>query len=497
MRRQSMLVLTGLLTSILGFGCVNEEQPISKDPPAEVQKLIVDKAPENLTPINANFDDKITLIGVQVEPGLDVAAGKRVKVTMYWRADKALDDPSWKLFTHLLDGAGDRLLNIDNVGPLRQLSQGSQAWPPGRWVPGKVYVDTQSFTMPRKVKSATVQLVTGIWKGRDRLALKSGASVSEDRALVATFTTSSPAKPERTVPELAVARVPKGASIKLDGTLDEAAWKDAAETGAFVDVRKGGPDADSDVQGSAKLLWDEKALFVAVTVRDEDVQGGFDKATPDPHLWTKDCVEIMIDPEGDGDNKDYYEIQINPQNLVFDSQFDEYNKPKQDKGPFGHQEWSAKLESGVSIQGTLDNSDDDDQGYIVEARIPWSSFVKTKGLAPKVGDAWRLNLYAMHDNSGVAWSPILGQGNFHKAARFARVRWVEKKGAEPALTQGPEKLGAPTAEAAAKPKEQELVVQKRALQQASAAVQPTPAVPPPPPKLPAAPAAPAAPAPTK
>jgi hypothetical protein len=485
-----MLVLPSLVSSLLALACVSEEQNVSKEPPAEVQKFIVDKAPEKMTPLNVNFDDKLTLLGVEIEPGLEVAAGKRVKVTMYWRADKALDDPGWKLFTHLLDGAGDRLLNIDNIGPLRQLDRGSQAWPPGRWLPGKVYVDSQTFTMPRKVKSASVQLVTGAWKGRDRLPVKSGPAISDDRALVATLTTSTPPKQERTVPELSVARLAKGAQLRLDGKLDEAAWKDAVETGPFVDVRKGGPDPDSDVQGSAKLLWDDKALFLAVTVKDEDVEGGFDKATPDPHLWTKDCVEIMIDPDGDGDNKDYYEIQINPQNLVFDSQFDEYNKPRQEpKGPFGHQEWSAKLESGVSIQGSIDNSDDDDQGYVVEARIPWASFAKTKGAAPKVGDAWRLNLYAMHDNSGVAWSPILGQGNFHKASRFGRIRWVEKKGDAPQASTGPEKLGAPVA--AQKPDERELTVQKKALQQAAATVQPSPAVPP---KLPAPPPAAATPA---
>jgi hypothetical protein len=182
------------------------------------------------------------------------------------------------------------------------------------------------------------------------------------------------------------------------------------------------------------------------------VEGGFDKAAKDPHLWTKDCVEIMIDPEGDGDNADYYEIQINPQNLVFDSRFDAYNKPRvEPDGPFGNQDWSAKLESAVSVQGTLDNDDDEDQGYSVEARIPWSSFDKAKAVPPKAGDAWRMNLYAMHDNSGVAWSPILSQGNFHRATRFARVRWVEKKSEPPIAAQGPEKLPPAAAAPAAAP----------------------------------------------
>jgi hypothetical protein len=36
-----------------------------------------------------------------------------------------------------------------------------------------------------------------------------------------------------------------------------------------------------------------------------------------------------------------------------------------------------------------------------------------------------MNFYAMENNGGVAWSPILGQGNFHKAARFGRVTFVD------------------------------------------------------------------------
>jgi hypothetical protein len=282
------------------------------------------------------------------------------------------------------------------------------------------------------------------------------------------------------VPELEIARLAKGAAVRIDGKLDDAAWKDAAVTPAFVNVTSGNPDDESPVQGNAKLLWDDKALYLGVSVKDEDVEGGFDKAAKDPHLWTKDCVEIMIDPEGDGDNVDYYEIQINPQNLVFDSRFDAYNKPRvEPDGPFGNQDWSAKLESAVDVQGTLDNGDDEDQGYSVEARIPWSSFDKAKAVPPKPGDAWRMNLYAMHDNSGVAWSPILGQGNFHRATRFARVRWVDKKSEPPLAVQGPEKLApspAPTAAAAAKPAPAAAAATKPA-PTAAAAAKPAPVAP--------------------
>ena len=58
----------------------------------------------------------------------------------------------------------------------------------------------------------------------------------------------------------------------------------------------------------------------------------------------------MLDPDGDGDNEDYYEIQIGPQNLVFDSQFDKYNEPKTelaDRPLRRDEDWSSKLKSAV------------------------------------------------------------------------------------------------------------------------------------------------------
>jgi hypothetical protein len=424
--RQTVLVLLGLWSLALAAPSCVSGTPTNTEPTDEIKANIVDQAPEGLTTLNVNFDDKITLLGVKVEPGLDIDPGQRVKLTMYWRADRALGEPDWKLFTHVLDGSGDRLMNIDNVGTLRHLGRNGQAWPPSSWVPGKVYVDEQSFTMPRKVKTSQVQVVAGIWKGRQRLAVRSGPSSSENRAVVATFTTRPSANDKNVkVPQLEVARLKKGSSIRIDGKLDEAAWSEAAATSAFVNVRTGDPDPKAPVQGSAKVIWDDKSLYLAFDVKDEDVVGGFDKRQQDPQLWTKDCVEIMIDPDGNGDNKDYYEIQINPQNLVFDSRFDEYNLPKEEpNGPFGHQDWSAKLESAVHVRGTLDDSKDKDDGYLVEARIPWASFDKATEVPPKPGASWRLNLYAMQNNDGLAWSPILEQGNFHKASRFGRVRWV-------------------------------------------------------------------------
>jgi hypothetical protein len=226
------------------------------------------------------------------------------------------------------------------------------------------------------------------------------------------------------IKELTAPRLPAGATIAIDGKLDEPAWASAGTTGPFVNVSNGREDARAPTGGSARLLWDDEALYVGIDAVDHTVRGGWPPDAKDPHLWEKDTVEIMLDPDGDGDNKDYYEIQINPQNLVFDTQYDAYNYPNGGgRGPFGHEEWSAKLTSAVVIHGTLDDDSDRDQGYTVEAKIPWSSFTKASHAPPRPGDAWRVNFYAMQDNGGTSWSPILGQGNFHRASRFGRVRF--------------------------------------------------------------------------
>ncbi len=426
-----------LLTALALTACVGGSNENSKQDKERLQGFVLSSAPEFPIKLDINFDDKITLLGARVDPAGKVSPGQKVKVTMYWRCNKSPGD-GWLLFTHVLDGSGERILNIDNVGPLREWKGSRQALPPGNWDAGKIYVDEQEFTVPADVKTSKIQFTTGIWKGNDRLKIKSGPADRENKARVVEIETSvaaRPAVPSTTgVPELRVDKLEKGTKITIDGKLDEAAWKTAVTAGPFVDVKTGGPNTTFPVNGSVKVLWDDTHMYLGFDVKDPDVVGGFDKKAKDPHLWTKDAVEIMIDPDGDGDNKDYYEIQINPQNLVFDTRFDEYNKPKTEPdGPFGHQDWSANLKSAVTVNGTLDKSEDKDEGYVVEVAIPWKSFDKARQAPPKVGDTWRMNFYAMQNNGGVAWSPILGQGNFHKASRFGKVLWAEK-GWQPAPT---------------------------------------------------------------
>lgn len=407
--------------------------------PAELSALELAEPPPSASMplrIGAELGDALELLGAKLTPEHGLKPGSRVEVTLYWRK-KAAIEPGYRLFTHVVDEAGEPLLNLDQNGPLRASSGTGLRLPPSAWEVGKVYVDALAFWVPTTVRTDSISLLAGCYRDAERLrvtaaprgALRSrtGSALAPpaDSVLVATLPLTRAIAPSAAVlPTLWVPWRSETTAIVLDGKLDEAAWSRAAFTGAFLNVSTGEPAA-GNLSASAKLLWDRQALYVGVEVFDEDVRGGFDPNQPDPHLWLKDAVEIMVDPDGDGDNRDYYEIQVGPQNLVFDSQFDAYNLPHVDPdGPYGHQDWSAHLTSGVSVQGTLDD-DREDEGYVVELAIPWSSFDKAKRVPPQSADTWRMNFYAMQNNGGVAWSPILGQGNFHKAARFGRVRFLD------------------------------------------------------------------------
>jgi hypothetical protein len=467
MRQRITTIFLVMCPALLAGACVGG----SKDePPPDMTEALkaytLDKEPADVgTKVSINYDNKVTLIGAKVDPPTPVHPGDRVKVTMYWRDDKEMGEMGWKLFTHVTDGSGERILNIDNVGPLRRYVGHDQGLGPSTWKAGKIYVDEQEFTIPKKVKTATINVTVGLWKADERLPIVSGPKERDNRGIAATIqiaggTAEAPA-PTR-VPELKVDKLEKGQKITIDGKLDDEAWKTAAVAGPFVDVRTGRANPAATVGGTAKLLWDDASLYVGFEVQDKTIEGGFKKDEKDPHLWTKDTVEIMVDPDGDGDGKDYYEIQVGPQNLVFDSQFDTYNTPKKEPdGPFGHQEWSSKLKSAVTLQGTIDKPDDQDTGYTVEIAIPWKSFDKAAKVPPALGDSWRLNFYAMENNGGEAWSPILGQGNFHRASRFGKITWTAKgwtpppapSEAPPAASGSapPPAAGAPAASAKAPP----------------------------------------------
>lgn len=213
-----------------------------------------------------------------------------------------------------------------------------------------------------------------------------------------------------------------GAPPKIDGVLDDPAWTTAVALGPFVTPGEGAEERGSPVDGFARMAWDDAHLYVAFVVRDGAATSPFGRDEVDPHIWERSsAVELMIQPGDHGDNRGYFEVQVDVASAVFDTRWDDYNTPITE-GPggkrFGHMDWSSRVERAVTrLEGRY---------YAVELAFPWQAFATERDpKPPKAGDVWRVNLYTFRDGQrrALAWSPIRGQGNFHKASRFGRVRF--------------------------------------------------------------------------
>ena len=115
--------------------------------------------------------------------------------------------------------------------------------------------------------------------------------------------------------------------------------------------------------------------------------------------------EVFIDPDGDTHN--YYEIEINALNTIWDLFL---TKPYRELNSLAINDWNITgLKSAIGINGTLNNPNDTDKGWIVEMAIPWSAF-KTSYFQDVVpGDKyWRVNF------SRVNWNHNIDNGKYSR-----------------------------------------------------------------------------------
>ncbi len=446
--RHTQRFFAAVLGSLVCVACVGGTKGLSSEDKDRLKANVLDAVPADLQhKVDINFENKAHLIGYKFEPE-SAHPGQEVKLTYYWRCEDTIED-GWMLFTHTKDEVSGKLGNLDNDGPIRENKAGShQILGPDRWERGKIYVDQQTYKVPDDIQG-DVGIYVGIWKGDARLRIMSGPNDGDNSAIVGRIKTGvTPKQAEEhtsnDVPAMVIDRLAKAAKITVDGKADEPEWGAAASTGPFVDVGTGKINTSFPVGASAKVLWDDKFLFVYVQVDQAAFYTGFTDAKSQPKaftaagqpkLWEQDTIEMMVDPDPSGDAKDYYELQINPQNKVFKSQFDSLQQPNGGpNGPFGHEDWDPKLKSATQIRKDATGKT---IGYGVEVAIPWTAYAKAANHPPNVGDVWRINFYGMHNNGGVAWSPILGQGNFHNAARFGKVTWAGPAGEAPAAASAP------------------------------------------------------------
>ena len=228
------------------------------------------------------------------------------------------------------------------------------------------------------------------------------------------------------------------ASVDIDGKLDEQVWLEAPRSHRFKDLISG----DSTLYDTrAAVLWDEQYLYVGYWVEEPNLQASLTER--DAPIYTDNDVELFI-----AGTDAYYEFEINTYGTIYEVLFiweSSYysrgfdnmeafqlhkegvkhfngvgykNHPRGKRIGFWNWDFDG-LKHAVFLNGTVNDSTDQDLGWTVELALPWSGMKVLNidgaaSLPPQDGDKWRMdfsrfNQYQQEppaeDSGGWAWSP--------------------------------------------------------------------------------------------
>lgn len=191
---------------------------------------------------------------------------------------------------------------------------------------------------------------------------------------------------------------------RIDGQLDDPAWRRAPWTDDFVDIEGARRPLTPRFRTRAKLLWDEHALYVAAALEEPHVWGTL--TGRDAVIYADNDFEVFLDP--DGDHHLYGELEINARGTEWDLLL---VRPYRDGGPAVNGWTMVGLETAVHVDGTLNVPSDTDRGWSVEMAIPWDALrdlARDRACPPEPGDWWRLNF------SRVQWEHRVEDGQYVK-----------------------------------------------------------------------------------
>jgi 4-amino-4-deoxy-L-arabinose transferase-like glycosyltransferase len=127
-------------------------------------------------PISVNFDDRIELLGFDLDlpQQSHVGAGESFTLTWYFRSTRKVTSP-YRLFVHV-DGEGQRIHGDHD--PVEG------KYPVPLWEPSDVIADRQKIDVPASSHAGEYTIYMGFYSGDTRLPIKQGPNAGEDRARV-------------------------------------------------------------------------------------------------------------------------------------------------------------------------------------------------------------------------------------------------------------------------------------------------------------------------
>lgn len=189
--------------------------------------------------------------------------------------------------------------------------------------------------------------------------------------------------------------------MTIDGKAEERSWALAPWTTWFQDI-EGDKKPAPRFRTRAKMLWDDDHVYILAVLEEPDIWATVTQR--DAVIFHDNDFEVFIDPDADTHN--YYEIEMNALNTVWDLLL---ARPYRD-GVRPLTSWNlVGLQTAVSLQGTLNNPDDNDTSWTIEISIPFRGLAEYGGGGrPLNGDQWRL------DFSRVEWKIKSVQGKYVK-----------------------------------------------------------------------------------
>jgi len=212
--------------------------------------------------------------------------------------------------------------------------------------------------------------------------------------------------------------------IVIDAKLDDAAWREASPTSAFLFNWHTSGDKEPT---EAKLLWDDNNLYVSWRSTDRHISAYVTQRNGP--VSRDDCVEIFISPNPQKVTN-YYTFEINAIGAML-------NRARTDwytGGAFWDPE-GVQYRTSFHGQPSKDESPADRE-WIVELAVPLKNFTRDAAhIPPHDGDEWRLNLMRTGGKTNAqqsTWSPIRGEKHsFHTPENFGRVIFVAAAREEP------------------------------------------------------------------
>jgi hypothetical protein len=200
--------------------------------------------------------------------------------------------------------------------------------------------------------------------------------------------------------------------VRIDGRLSDRAWQRASWTDAFVDI-EGSLKAAPQHTTRVKMLWDDRFLYIGAMLEEPHVWGTLTRR--DTVIFYDNDFEVFIDP--DGDNHEYYELELNALNTVWDLFLP---RPYRDGGKAVDAWDIAGLKTAVHVDGTLNDPRDTDRGWSAEIALPWKALGEYahRPVPPREGESWRINF------SRVEWDSEVIGGAYRKVAGRPEQNWV-------------------------------------------------------------------------